>query len=124
MDPIETDRKFQKQLNAGATALALLGLLSRAKRAMYGYEIAKELEVMAAGQLPMNQGALYPVLRALESDGLLKSRVEPSVAGPPRKYYHITKVGREVLPRWRSSWESTNAFVDSVLEAEHVAKRK
>jgi PadR family transcriptional regulator PadR len=118
------DRKFQKQLNAGATALALLGLLSRSKRAMYGYEIAKELDAKADGQLPMNQGALYPVLRSLEQQGFLSSYVEPSVAGPARKYYQITEAGRQMLPRWLASWRRTNQFVDAVLGTKHVAEPK
>jgi PadR family transcriptional regulator PadR len=123
MDLDAEDRKFQKQLNAGATALALLGLLGRTKHAMYGYEIAKALEAKASGQLPMNQGALYPVLRSLEQQGCLSSYVEPSVAGPARKYYEITEVGRQVLPRWLASWRRTNEFVDSVLESKHVGER-
>jgi PadR family transcriptional regulator PadR len=118
------DRKFQKQLNAGATALALLGLLHRAGRAMYGYEIAKSLELRAGGDLPMNQGALYPVLRSLEQQGYLSSCVEPSVAGPARKYYQITATGRRVLPRWLASWRRTNEFIDSVLETNHDSERE
>ena len=44
MESPAQDRKFQKELNAGATSLALLGFLAGAKQPMYGYEIAKELE--------------------------------------------------------------------------------
>ena len=112
------DRRFQKQLNAGATSLALLGLLNRNKRAMYGYEIAKELEAKCRGELPMNQGALYPVLRSLEQQELLSSYVEPSIAGPARKYYQITAAGRQMLRRWLAAWQSTTAFVNAVLEGD------
>jgi PadR family transcriptional regulator PadR len=117
------DRRFQKQLNGGATALALLGLLSRAKRPSYGYEIAKHLETSCGGKLPMNQGALYPVLRALEQQGFLSSYVEPSVAGPARKYYSITPAGRMALKRWTATWQNTIQFVNSVLEGSD-ARRK
>jgi PadR family transcriptional regulator, regulatory protein PadR len=116
METAAEDRKFQKELNAGATSLALLGLLGRAKRAMYGYEVAKQLEAKAGGSLPMNQGALYPVLRSLEQQGLLSSHVEPSVAGPARKYYAITPAGRQALRRWLATWQNTTRFVNSVLE--------
>ena len=90
------NRKFQKELNAGASALVILGLLERSGRAMYGYEIGKQLEQLA-GALPMHQGALYPALRSLEKGGLLASEVEPSVSGPPRRYYRITPQGRQAL---------------------------
>jgi PadR family transcriptional regulator len=118
------DRRFQKQLNGGATSLALLGLLSRARRPQYGYEIAKQLQAKCGGSLPMNQGALYPALRSLEEQGLLSSHVEPSVAGPARKYYQITATGRQTLRRWLAAWKSTKDFVDSVLESDDEASRK
>jgi PadR family transcriptional regulator PadR len=119
----EEDRKFQKELNAGATSLALLGFLAAAKKPMYGYEIAKELEAIAGGSLPMNQGALYPVLRSLEQQGFLSSYVEPSVAGPARKYYQIMSSGRQALRRWSASWRATTEFVDSIVEGRYGIRR-
>jgi PadR family transcriptional regulator PadR len=119
-----SDRRFQKQLNSGATALALLGLLSRAKRPTYGYEIAKHLEKLCGGELPMNQGALYPVLRALEQQGFLSSYVEPSVAGPARKYYSITSAGRGAVKRWTATWQNTIQFVNSVLEGSDERRKQ
>jgi PadR family transcriptional regulator PadR len=122
---IETDdRRFQKQLNSGATSLALLGLLSRVKRPMYGYEVAKQLEEICGGELPMNQGALYPVLRALEQQSFLSSYVEPSVAGPARKYYSITPAGRLALKRWTATWQNTIQFVNSVLEGSDERRKQ
>ena len=64
----------------------------------------------------MKQGALYPVLRSLEGNGLLESQVEPSVSGPPRRYYHITEDGRQTLQTWEQIWEQTKIFVDTVLK--------
>ena len=66
---------------------------------MYGYQIAKTLERRGEGVLTGKQSALYPVLRNLEGAGLLASHVEPSVAGPPRRYYRITDTGQAVLRR-------------------------
>ena len=110
-------RKFQKELNAGIVSLALLALLARAGKPLYGYQIAKELEGVEGG-LPGKQGTLYPVLRSLEAAGLLSSEVEPSVAGPPRRYYSTTEAGVEALTTWRQSWERTRGFIDAVLEGE------
>jgi PadR family transcriptional regulator PadR len=61
------------------------------------------------------QSALYPVLRNLEAAGLLESHVEPSVAGPPRRYYRITAPGRDVLQAWTPRMGGTRDSVDSVL---------
>jgi PadR family transcriptional regulator, regulatory protein PadR len=114
--PDAANRKFQKELNAGAGALVILGLLHRTKRAMYGYEIGKHLEELSEGALPMHQGALYPALRSLEKSGLLASEVEPSVSGPPRRYYRITEAGNQAIIDWTLAWQRTKQFVDSVLE--------
>ena len=66
----------------------------------------------------MGQGALYPVLRSLEKTGLLSSRVEPSVSGPPRRYYCITDEGRETLRDWTDAWEKTRDLVDAILKGD------
>jgi len=108
-------RKFQKELSAGIVSLALLALLARAEKPLYGYQIAKELEGFAEG-LPVKQGTLYPVLRSLEAQGLLSSEVEPSISGPPRRYYSVTESGREAVGLWKGSWEKTKEFVEAVLE--------
>ncbi len=116
VDTNEETKKFQKELNSGTTALVLLGVLRRASAPMYGYQIAKYIEASCENTPLMKQGALYPVLRALESSGLLESEVEPSVSGPPRRYYKITDAGRKTLEKWREVWGQTKALVDVVLQ--------
>jgi PadR family transcriptional regulator PadR len=108
-------RKFRKELNAGAVSLVVLALLDRATAPMYGYQIGRRLEEMASGAPLIKQGTLYPLLRTMESNGLLRSQVEPSVTSPPRRYYTITEQGRALLPLWRSAWEQTRDFVDATL---------
>jgi PadR family transcriptional regulator PadR len=111
-------RKFQKELSSGIVSLALLALLARADKPLYGYQIAKELGTFGEGP-PVKQGTLYPVLRSLEAGGLLTSEVEPSVTGPPRRYYNVTDAGREAILVWRETWDRTRGFVDAVLEGQN-----
>lgn len=108
-------KKFQKELSAGTVSLALLAVLSKAEEPMYGYLIAKQLERVGEGVLSGKQSALYPVLRNLEGAGLLGSFVEPSMSGPPRRYYRITEAGRHTLREWVGAWRATRDSVDSVL---------
>lgn len=108
-------RKFQKELSAGTVSLALLAVLGSAAEPMYGYQIAKRLESLD-GVLSGKQSALYPVLRNLSAAGQLDSHVEPSVAGPPRRYYRITEAGRITLQQWTAAWRATRDSVDAVLE--------
>ena len=109
--------KFQRELNAGLVGLVLLAILDQAEEDLYGYQIAKRLQQAAGGSPPVKQGALYPVLRQLSANGLLASRIVPSYAGPPRRYYRITETGRATLAEWRGIWRSTRDFVDGFTEA-------
>jgi PadR family transcriptional regulator, regulatory protein PadR len=109
-------RKFQRELNAGTVALLLLAVLDQAGGPAYGYAIAKQLETAAGGEPLVKQGTLYPVLRTLAQAGWLSSEVEPSVTGPPRRYYTITDEGRRMLRRWREVWQRTRCLVDAVLD--------
>ena len=109
------DKKFLKELNAGIASLVLLGVLDRAREPIYGYRIAKIVEANKQDISMIKQGALYPVLRSLENNGLLQSKVEPSVSGPPRRYSSITDLGRQTLKRWMQIWGQTITFVNSTL---------
>lgn len=109
-------RKFQKELSTGTVSLALLAVLAKAPEPLYGYLIAKELERVGEGVLSGKQSALYPVLRNLEGAGLLESHIEPSVAGPPRRYYRINEDGRAALRQWIAAWNATRDSLESVLE--------
>jgi PadR family transcriptional regulator PadR len=108
-------KKFRKELHSGIAAMVLLALLERTGEEMYGYQIAKEIGAKAGGASFLKQGAIYPVLRSLHAAGLLSSRVEVSLSGPPRRYYTISKEGREALRAWREVWSDLREFVDGVV---------
>ncbi len=109
------DRKFTRELSSGNTSLALLSILNDADEAMYGYKIAKEMSGGKDDFQLIKQGGLYPVLKSLEKNELLESIVEPSVSGPPRRYYTITTSGREALVRWRTLWGKTSDLMKRIL---------
>jgi PadR family transcriptional regulator PadR len=109
-------KKFQKELSAGTVSLVLLSVLGRAAEPLYGYQIAKQLERQGEALFGGKQSALYPVLRNLDAAGLLASDIEPSVAGPPRRYYRITPLGRDVLAAWMEAWTTTRRLVDNLLQ--------
>ena len=96
--------------------MVLLALLERSGEEMYGYQIAKEISAKAGGASFLKQGAIYPVLRSLHAAGMLSSRVEMSMSGPPRRYYAISNEGREALVAWREVWGELRGFVSSLIE--------
>lgn len=118
IDPDRLDKKFQKEITAGIASLALLKVMENSDEPMYGYQIAKLIESKDNREPLIKQGALYPVLRSLEKSGLLTSSVEPSVSGPPRRYYTITEEGKETLMRWEAIWQGARQFIEKILEGE------
>lgn len=109
-------KKFRKELHSGIAAMVLLALLERSGEEMYGYQIAKEIGAKAGGASFLKQGAIYPVLRSLHAAGMLSSRVEVSVSGPPRRYYSISDEGREALTSWRIVWAELQEFVEALIQ--------
>jgi PadR family transcriptional regulator, regulatory protein PadR len=109
-------KKFIKEINAGSTSLILLSVLDQAREPLYGYQIARMIAAGPGIEPEMKQSALYPVLRSLEKNGLLNSRVEPSVSGPPRKYYSITGEGQEALAEWIRIWTAMADRVEQQLK--------
>jgi PadR family transcriptional regulator len=116
-DENSLDKKFQKELNAGVASLILLDIVSRAGEPMYCYQIAAMVGESRQDASFIKQGTFYPVLHSLENSGLLSSNVEPSINGPPRRYYRITPDGKETLERWKAIWQTTRDFADSMLRS-------
>ena len=79
---------------------------------MYGYSLVRKLN---DHDVPMDANTLYPLMRRLESQGLLASQWDTSEA-KPRKYYQITEDGLAVLEKTKAYWKTFSANVDSLLE--------
>jgi PadR family transcriptional regulator PadR len=59
---------------------------------MYGYEITQKVKLISDGTFQVTEGALYPALHKLESEGLLVAETEV-IEGRARKYYSLTDQG-------------------------------
>jgi PadR family transcriptional regulator, regulatory protein PadR len=78
----------------------------------YGYSLLQDLESKGT---PMEAGTLYPLLRRLESQGLLNSKWDTSEARP-RKFYKLSEVGVEVLSRLLLVWQQLVLDMDVILK--------
>ena len=87
--------EFDKTLLAGSTGMLLLKLLEQED--MYGYQMIETLRSRSEHAFDLKAGTLYPLLHALEQKGYITARDEPSAAGRPRRYYHLTDAGRKRL---------------------------
>lgn len=100
---------MEQELRRGTMTLCVL---SRLKQPKYGYALVEELS--AAG-LSIEPGTLYPLLRRLESQGLLKSEWETSGA-KPRKYYKRSAQGEQVFGLLCGEWNRMMQCIDKLLE--------
>jgi len=92
--------------------LIVLAVLAQLDEEQYGYALIKRL---ADKGLEIDQGTLYPLLRRLETQGLLSSnwRVESE---RPRRYYVISAEGRKVFPQLKQEWEGLVSIMDGMLQ--------
>ncbi len=86
-------------------------VLSQLKEPMYGYNLVKVLE--DAG-IPIEGNTLYPLMRRLEGQGLLKSEWETD-GTKPRKYYVITEDGSIVLEKITEHWRSFSEAIEKLI---------
>lgn len=105
--------KFDKGLMAGSSTLLVLSLLDKGD--MYGYQMIEELSRRSNNTFQMQEGTLYPILHGLEKGKYLTSYQQQSPTGRMRKYYRLTRRGRELLEEKKAEWEAFRQGVGDVL---------
>jgi len=103
--------KLELELRRGALVLAVL---SQLRIAQYGYSLRQAL---AERGMAIEEGTLYPLLRRLESQGVLSSewRIED---GPPRRYYRLNDAGEALLAELTGSWNALVATMGGLLKGD------
>jgi PadR family transcriptional regulator PadR len=81
------------QLRKGILELAVMGVLYHERH--YGYSLVRVLT--ETGSISLKEGTIYPILARLDRDRLVRSEWVESDQGPPRKYYALTALGRQVF---------------------------
>jgi len=94
----------------------LLGVLARGES--YGYEILVELKRLSGGEVDWAEGMLYPLLRRLEQQSLLKSRWVSPEEGRRRRYYKITKKGKAALEVEKERWHEASELLEKIWNPE------
>ncbi len=106
----------ERDNNIGLTELRrgvlVLATLSRLRTAQYGYSLKQAL---AQGGMPVEEGTLYPLLRRLESQGLLASHWDTGSA-PPRRYYQLSADGERALAALTAAWRDQVRVMDGFLD--------
>jgi PadR family transcriptional regulator len=105
------------QLRKGALELAVLNALNGDR--LYGYDIVRLLR--RHDGLMIGDGTVYPILSRLKADGLVRATIEDSPDGPPRKYYEMTRAGRDALMEMNDAWQSLVSSLAALRSAAQKA---
>lgn len=100
-----TDTIILAQLNAGDS---------------YGYEINKAIQLKTSGLYELKEATLYTAFRRLEEAGDISSYWGDETTGARRRYYKITKAGRETYTRLMTEWTSAKSLIDKLIESEVI----
>lgn len=87
-------------MRKGILEYCVLSIIARGE--IYASDIIAELR---SAKLLVVEGTLYPLLTRLKNNGLLSYNWVESTSGPPRKYYMITEVGKDILSQLDQTWQ-------------------
>ena len=106
--PESTFENLRMELRRGCLTLAVLAQL---RREHYGYTLRKDL---ADRGLVIDESTLYPLLRRLESQGLLLSQWREEDRRNKR-FYRLSPDGEQILSQLLAEWQAINASITSIL---------
>lgn len=107
-----TNDMYENTLNELRRGVIVLAVLSQLGVEQYGYSL---LKLLSDQGLEVDQGTLYPLLRRLESQGLLRSDWNTE-GSRPRRYYVISPQGQEVLPRLKQEWNRIVSMMERMMK--------
>ena len=103
--------QLRMELRRGSLILAVLAHL---RVEHYGYTLRKAL---AEAGVEIDEGALYPMLRRLESQGLLASEWREEDRRNKR-FYRLSPEGHAILERLTAEWRALNSSLNGILKGE------
>lgn len=98
------------ELRRGCLVIAVLGAL---RSEQYGYTLRKAL---ADGGIDIDEGTLYPLLRRLESQGLLLSEWREA-DNRNKRFYRLSPEGRAMLKQLLAEWKRMSTSLEDLLGA-------
>jgi PadR family transcriptional regulator PadR len=108
-DSSELFENLRLELRRGCLIVAVLAQL---RQEQYGYTLRKAL---AEDGLAIDEGTLYPLLRRLETQGLLVSQWREEEKRNKR-FYRLSPVGEQILNQLLNEWQSINTSLNRMLQ--------
>lgn len=100
------------QLKKGVLEMVVLSKIDY--KDSYGYDIYQEI----SKNMAISESTIYPILRKLTKDGLCETYLRESKEGPPRKYFKITRQGKEQLNLQVKDWRKFQRVVNIMIRSE------
>jgi PadR family transcriptional regulator PadR len=107
-----------KALVAASTKPLVLAILRRGEN--YGYQIIQSVRKLSGGELEWSEPMLYPLLKRMERDGLIRSEWKLTERGRFRRYFRLTEKGLRGQEQDKAEWSLINEIFGKVLEPESV----
>jgi transcriptional regulator len=108
--------KSKVDLLQGTLDLIVLRMLRAG--AANGWQLTQSIQVVSDGALDVNYGSIYPALRRLEAQGLVKGRWAMSENNRRARFYELTAAGRKQLVTERKQWERFSHALRLILETD------
>jgi len=106
-------KKISKELMAASAVPIILTILQNGDN--YGYEIVQEIKKITNGETPWQEASIYPVLKKLEKQGMIKSYWRMTPDERHRKYYSIQDTGKEELKQSMELWKVMDGIIEKLL---------
>jgi len=108
----EKEATYDKLLLELRRGVLMLAVLSQLKEEQYGYSLKQSLDAQG---MEINEGTLYPLLRRLESQGLLTSDWRVIDDARPRRYYTMSQEGETIFTNLTQEWQATVVVMNQLL---------
>ena len=104
---------ISKELIGASAAPIILAVLKNGDN--YGYEIVLKVKELTNDEIKWKEASIYPVLKKLESSGLIKSYWKVQNNERPRKYYTILAEGKKQFELNMQEWEMVYSLFGKLL---------
>lgn len=101
--------KVSKELVGASAAKIILSVLAQGDS--YGYDMLQKVKELSGRQIKWNEGSIYPVLKKMEAQGLIKSYWIMQDNERPRKYYNLLDTGKTELQNKKDEWNLVHAML-------------
>lgn len=102
----------KSQMKKGILEFCILSIINQ--KEVYPSEVIEELK---RSELIVVEGTIYPLLTRLKNAEILTYRWQESTSGPPRKYYSITKKGKDFLKELEETWNNIAQSVSKITKS-------